>query len=495
MVPNISTVMRVALCALVLSLCIAPAARADVTIAISDDLCSDAVGEVTVPLQLDSDEPVRAILAKIVSLSGTVELVDDSTSCVGRAQGFSCRANAVAGGGHINVVVVSLGGQVIPAGAGTIMSLRLRLANGSCAATPDSVLAVRDAVVADPVNKPIAAELEDGRVACECRLGITDAKQVAKCQPAVADNTRSLVVGRLGVLSACGAALLKCTQTKPGDPDCEAKAKAKCSKELGKLPGATEKFVAAVEKPCGKLEHATLLSARGLDFDQIAEQCSGDFGGSVGSVDGIARCLAAQHSCRAEQLVASVMPRIQELAERFQLPLGASNCLGNLARARSSSGAPGADGKSLVACQTAIAKAGSRYVSTALGRLDGCVEKVLRCVQLKPGDARCLAKATGQCVKQIDLVLPALAEKLTSGIGKKCTMSFTTLAADEGLGLASLEGVCREVGVDGLSSLADYQTCLARQHQCLIRDLLQFGTPRADEVLRLVGDTPPSFCP
>jgi len=68
------------------------------------------------------------------------------------------------------------------------------------------------------------------------------------------------------------------------------------------------------------------------------------------------------------------------------------------------------------------------------------------------------------------------------------------LASEQGLGLAKLEQVCRAVGVDTLGSLADYQRCLIRRYQCLVRDLLQFGTPRADEVLRLVGDTSPSFC-
>lgn len=489
------TLMRGALCALAFSLCVAPAVRANVTLELPDDLCSDALGEVTVQIHLSSDEPVRAIFAQIVSLSSNVELVEDSTSCAGRAQGFSCRANAVTGGEHINVVVVSFGGATIPAGQGPIMTLRLRLANGSCDSSPETALVVRDPVVANPANKPIAAQIVDGRVTCGCRLGVSAAQEVVKCQPAVAASTRSLVVKRLQVLSTCGAALLKCAQTKPGDAACEAKAKAKCAKQLGTLPGTTEKFVAAVEKPCAKLEHATLLSARGLDFKQIAEQCSGDFGGSVASIEAIARCVAAQHACRAEELVASAMPRIRELAEQAQLPLGAGSCLGAFARPRISSGVPDVDAKPLVACQTAIAKAGSRYVSTALSRLDGCVGKVLRCLQLKPGDDRCRAKAESQCAKQIDQDLPALAEKLKNGIGKGCALPFTKLAAEEGLGLANLQEVCRAVGVDGLSSLADYQTCLARQHQCLVRDLLKFGTPRAGEVLRLVGDTPPSFCP
>jgi len=98
-------------------------------------------------------------------------------------------------------------------------------------------------------------------------------------------------------------------------------------------------------------------------------------------------------------------------------------------------------------------------------------------------------------VKQIDQSLPALAQKLADGIGQRCTLPFTELGADQGLGLAKIDAACAAVGVDALGSLADYQTCLARQHQCLVRDLLQFGTPRAGEVLRLVGDKAPSFCP
>jgi hypothetical protein len=485
---------RGALCALALSFYAAPAVRAAVTITVPDDLCSDTAGEVTVPLQLQNDGPVRAIFGRIETQSG-VELVADSTSCEGRAQGFSCQANAVAGTGRVNLVVLSTGGAVIPAGDGPVMSLRLRLGNGACDSSGDSALALRDVAVADPSNHPIAATTVDGLAACSCQLGVSDARQVASCQPTVAASAKSLVVRRLHVLSACGAALLACEKKKPGDATCVAKAKAKCSNQLGKLAKTTDKFVAAVEKGCGKIGQATLLSVRGLGFEQIADQCSGDFAGSVASIGDIARCLAAQHACRADELVASAMPRIAELATQAELPLDADNCLGNVARAGAAAASSDGDGKAQLACQSAITKAGSSYVSTALTRLDGCVAKVLKCLQLKPGDDKCLAKAKSQCVKQIDQSLPALAQTLETGLGKRCALPFTELGAEQGLGLAKIEAVCAAVGVDALGNLADYQTCLARQHQCLVRDLLQFGTPRAGEVLRLVGDTPPSFCP
>jgi len=483
---------RVALCALAVSLWVAPAARADVTVAIPTDLCSDTDGEVTVPVQLTNDQPVRAIFARIVPLSGSVDLVAGSTSCDGRAQGFSCQANAVAASGHVNLVVLSTGGAVIPAGDGPVMNLRLRLGSGACDASGDTTLALRDVAVADPSNQPITAQTVDGLAACSCQLGVTDAKQVVKCQPAVAGSAKSLVVRRFHILTACGTALLTCEQKKPGDAGCVAKAKAKCSKALAKLSKNSDKFVAAVEKSCGQVGQPTLLSARGLGFEQIAAECSDDFAGSVASIGDIARCLAAQHACRAEELVTSAMPRIAELAQQAQLPLDAGNCLGTVARAGSPSNAGG--GKALLACQNAITKAGGTYVSTALTRLDGCVAKVLKCLQLKPGNARCLEKAKSACAKQIVQVLPALAQKLASGIGKPCAVPFADLAGEQGLGLADLAGVCQTVGVDALGSLADYQTCLARQHQCLVRDLLQFGTPRAAEVLRLVGDAPPAFC-
>ncbi|MCC6766609.1 MAG: hypothetical protein IT293_18275 [Deltaproteobacteria bacterium] len=485
---------RVAFCALALLFWVAPAVNAGVTIEIPNDLCSDASGEVTVPLRMTNDEPVRAIFAKLVSPSGGVDLVASSARCSGRAQGFSCQASTVAANGHINLIVLSLGGQVLPAGDGSIMTLRLRLANSICDSSPDTELGLRDVDVANPANQPIAAQAVDGRAACTCQLAITDARQVAKCQPAVAAGTQALVVKRLRTLSTCGAALLDCEQTKPGDLACEGKAKEKCSKALGALPATTEKFVAAVEKGCADVEQTTMLSARGLDFGQIADDCGDNFGGSVGSTEAIARCVAAQHACRAEEVMTSAMPRVRELAEDAQVPLGADNCLGDFAKSRIALSTAGAAGKPVVACQKAIVTGGSRYVSTALKRLDGCVAKVLRCLQLKPGNAGCLTKAERACVKQLDTGLPALAEKLGRGIGKRCATPFATLASEQGLGLAKLEQVCRAVGVDTLGSLADYQRCLIRRYQCLVRDLLQFGTPRADEVLRLVGDTSPSFC-
>jgi hypothetical protein len=354
---------------------------------------------------------------------------------------------------------------------------------------------LQDVDVANPANEPITPQLVDGHAACECRLAITNAKQVVKCQPAVASGTQSLVVKRLQALAACGAALLTCEQKNPGDAACPAKAKAKCLKDLGALSGKTEKFVATVEKGCGAVGQDTLLSARGLAFGQIADQCTGDFDGSVESVEAIARCLAAQHACRAEELLTSLMPRLRELAEEAGLSLGADNCVGDFAKARTALAAAGADAKPLLKCQKAITKAGSSYVSKALKGLDGCVAKVLKCLQLKPGDAGCLAKAETACTKQLNTGLPALTAKLESTIGKGCAVPFATLSGDAGLGLAKLEEICKAVGVDTLGGLADYQTCLSRQHQCLVRDLLLFGTPRAGEVLRLVGDTAPSFCP
>jgi hypothetical protein len=486
--------MRSGLLALALALGAASAAPAAVTIGIPDDLCSDSTGEVTVPLVLTNDEPVRAIFAKITSPSGNVTLAPGSAACAGRAQGFSCQANTVAATGQINLVVLSLGGKEIIAGDGSVMTLRVKLANGSCESSPESALVLQDVDVANPQNQPITPQLVDGHAACECRLAITNAKQVVKCQPAVATGSQSLVVKRLQALSKCGAALLDCEQKKPGDAECVAKAKAKCEKDLGKLSDTTEKFVANVEKGCSQVGQDTLLSARGLAFAQIADQCSGDFAGSVGSVEDIARCLAAQHACRAEELVTSLMPRVRELAEQAQLPLGNENCLGDFSKARLALAAAAGDAKSLLKCQKAITKAGASYVSTALKRLDGCVAKVLKCLQLKPGNAGCLAKAETACTKQLDSGLPALTAKLGSTIGKGCAVPFTALSAAQGLGLAKLEELCHAVDVDTLGGLADYQTCVARQHQCLVRDLLLFGTPRADEVLRLVGDTAPSFC-
>lgn len=492
---TIGTATRGALCALLLSLCLAPAARAAVTIEIPSDLCSDSLGEVTIPLRLTSDEPVRAIFAKIVSPTSGVELVQGSASCTGRAQGFSCQASTVAADGHVNLVILSLGGSAISAGDGSIMSLRVRLANGSCASSAETALAVRDAVVANPANEPITAQLVDGVAACECRLAISSARQVAKCQPAVATGTNTLLAKRLQTLSTCGTALLECAQNKPGDAACEAKAKAKCEKGLGKLAGTSDKFVATVEKGCAQVGQATMLSARGLDFGQIADECSGDFGGSVADVEHIARCVAAQHACRAEELVTATMPRVRELAEQAQVTLDSDNCLGDFAKTRVPFAVAGVDGKPLLKCQKAIAKAGSHYAATALTRLNGCVSKVLKCLQLKPGDAGCLAKAETQCTKQLTTGLPALSDKLRSGIAKGCAVSFTALTDAQGLGLSQLAEVCKAVGVDALNGFADYQTCLARQHQCLVRDLLLFGTPRAAEVLRLVNETPPAFCP
>ena len=296
---------------------------------------------------------------------------------------------------------------------------------------------------------------------------------------------------RLQVLSKCGAALLNCAQKKPGDP-CAAKAKAKCSKDLGKLSGTTEKFVAAVQKGCANVPQTTMLSAQGLDFAQIADQCIVDFRARSPASKVLPAVSRHSTSVLVEELVTSAMPRVRELAEQVQLTLGAGNRLGDFSKARIPYADPGVDGKPLVACQKAITKAGGRYVSTVLTRLDGCVGKVLSCLQLSRAITaawrrrRDNARSRSRSCRR--------SRRSSSTASARVHSTLHRVGSRAGLGLAQLEELCRAVDVDELSSVADYQTCLARQHECLVRDLLQFGTPRAGEVLRLVGDAPPSFC-
>ncbi len=155
-------------------------------------------------------------------------------------------------------------------------------------------------------------------------------------------------------------------------------------------------------------------------------------------------------------------------------------------------GVGGAAGKAVDKCAKAIRKAGDKITSTRLKQLGACQKAVADCVQLKPGDAACLAKATAKCTKARG-GLPAAEAKLTAAITKACsdpTVATADLLAATGLGFDGEAEACGRRGLAGVATIADVAECVRRQHVCAADRVLGAAVPRARELLVLGGFDP-----
>ena len=73
------------------------------------------------------------------------------------------------------------------------------------------------------------------------------------------------------------------------------------------------------------------------------------------------------------------------------------------------------------------ARSATKLASNRLKQLGACEKAVADCVQLKPGDAACLAKAQAKCTKA-RTALPTAEAKLTAAIAKACGEPTVTAA-------------------------------------------------------------------
>ncbi len=149
-------------------------------------------------------------------------------------------------------------------------------------------------------------------------------------------------------------------------------------------------------------------------------------------------------------------------------------------------------GKAVDKCAKAIRKAGDKITSTHLKQLGACQKAVVDCVQLKPGDAACLAKATAKCTKARG-ALPGTDAKLTAAITKACAESAVLtghLLDASGLGFEHEIEACGQRGLADVATLADVTECVRRQHVCAAERMLGRAVPRARELLVLGGYDP-----
>ncbi len=354
-------------------------------------------------------------------------------------------------------------------------------------ATPSLTATVATTPSATPKGNPTATPIPPA-------AGLADptaAKNAVRCQKALLKAGAKLVTSRLKRLDACATRVLGCVQTKPGEPSCRDKSVTPCARGIANLAADETKMRATIAKACGPLSATDRGSAVGLGFDTPLSTCPG-----TGDVAQLALCAAAQHRCDGDELMTPEEPRTGEMLRLVAASLEPGACLADFGGGGIGAGDPKTVGGPVVQCAKAVTRAARSLAATRLGRTANCVNAVLACIQLKPGDASCITKAAVRCGSEAGKIVAAEA-KFAVATNKKCpAIPFATLASAAGLDWNALTGVCTSVGVGPVSSLATYQECLRRNHACAAASVLRTAAPRAGEMLLQVQrPLYESFCP
>jgi hypothetical protein len=330
------------------------------------------------------------------------------------------------------------------------------------------------------------------------RLGLGDARlgrAVVRCQRAIREAGSRFVEATLGQYHRCAVAALRCAQQKPGDQTCLARAAGRCRQAAARSRTGEQRLRQRIAGRCRQASLAALLDVSGLAYSAEARTCAGAGVPALATIDGVAACVGRQHRCRAEQLVAQQIPRITSLLASSGVDLGAAHCLGDGPgpRAPGLAGSTSA-GRSVPRCQAAIGAAGRRLVRLALRRHQRCAGRVFECLQRRPDDTGCLARARRTCGRQVARVDQGPTSdlaKATGAIRRACGpeggVTLPDLLGAGGLDYDSLAARCAGLGVRGLESAGAVAACVVRQHLCRVEQLLEAETPRLHELLDLGG--------
>ncbi len=110
-----------------------------------------------------------------------------------------------------------------------------------------------------------------------------------------------------------------CTQVKPNDAACIAKARAKCTAAFAKLQhptkGTVAKLAAKLSKACrvqAGLDLADIGQDNGLGLDRLTPRCQAL---GNGSQFGLPQCLGGQAYCEGAYMIERQVPRARELSD------------------------------------------------------------------------------------------------------------------------------------------------------------------------------------
>jgi hypothetical protein len=239
---------------------------------------------------------------------------------------------------------------------------------------------------------------------------------------------------------------------------------------------------------CSPLTTDELRAASGLGYDAEVPLC-GELG--VAGLDApadVAACVAAQHACVAQRMVALETPRAGEL-----LGLGGLAAATVLPCATTIPGGAGSGlgvrGKAVDACQQAIQKAGAKLVAGTARLARRCAALVFTCRQQKPADLACLPRARVACARG-GTTTTSLATKVAAAIAKRCdvpTFSTAELLGATGAGFQSQAARCKALGIPTLGTVDAIGACVIRHHRCHAQQVMERELPRLAELLDAGG--------
>ena len=137
-------------------------------------------------------------------------------------------------------------------------------------------------------------------------------------------------------------------------------------------------------------------------------------------------------------------------------------------------------------CAATMAAAGAKLSARVMKGLQKCTDAVLACVQTKPGDAGCIAKANATCRKATAGLAPDGTHRRRArlAIAKACgSVPLATLGAATGLGFDAEVARCTALATPVLASVEDVVACIDRATVCRASALFATRVPRALELL------------
>lgn len=152
-------------------------------------------------------------------------------------------------------------------------------------------------------------------------------------------------------------------------------------------------------------------------------------------------------------------------------------------------------GKALGKCVGALAKAGAKLVGAETKRLQKCLQTAFQCVQQKPNDVKCVAKAKKACdlatvKRQADVA------KYGAVVRAKCAppaLPVADLLDDGGLGFGHESPLCERFGISALESVDDVVACTGSLHACRAQAMVAMQFPRAVELFDFAGSSSGAF--
>jgi hypothetical protein len=310
------------------------------------------------------------------------------------------------------------------------------------------------------------------------------AKAVVECQKQIAAAGAKLFGGVLKGVDGCGRSLLACARTVDATKraKCEAKAGASCTQEIAKIAATKDALAAAVPAKCGAVSFADAASDAGLGHGdgEVSAACGGPLDGFAA----LGACLGSRHACAAAEIASRVLPGVRALMTDAGVAsegLDALPCL-----ADDAGGVDPATARLVAPCAKAAGKAASKLAGTVYKSLAKCHETVLACVEQKPGDAKCRAKAGKTCTGLVAKIADGEAALEDAVVGTCTDAAVAALAG--GTGSGTLGSECEAVGATP-DSVSAYATCLARSAVCAAEDVVALAAPRSVATLGLGGVT------